>query len=86
MMRATALASEAGRALSGNIRSLMEMIANSLMARTTTIALASGVGGLAAAAAKAAREEKIAAKTQSLRPAHPALSLATVAWGDLSRR
>jgi hypothetical protein len=62
-MRATALASDAGRALSGNMKSLMEIIANTLMKRTTTIARASGVGGLAAAAANAANEEKIAPKT-----------------------
>ena len=62
-MRATALASDTGRALSGNMKSLMEMIANTLMKRTTTIARASGVGGLAAAAANAANEEKIAPKT-----------------------
>jgi hypothetical protein len=38
-----------------------------LTTRTTTIALASGVGGLTAAAANAANEEKIAPKTRTPR-------------------
>jgi hypothetical protein len=56
-------ASTIGCALSGNMKTFMPTMPISLMTRTTTIALASGVRGREAAATKAHSDERIALKT-----------------------
>jgi hypothetical protein len=61
--RAIMLASTAGFALSGNIKTFIPTIPISLMIRTTAIALASAVRGRKAAATKARSDERIALKT-----------------------
>jgi hypothetical protein len=63
--RAIAAVSTKGCASSENMKTLIPVIAISLMTKTSTIALASGVGGLAPAAMKAASEDKIARKQQA---------------------
>ena len=57
-----AVASTTGCALSANMKTFMPAIPISLMTRTSTIALASGVRGLTPAARKAVRDDKSALK------------------------
>jgi hypothetical protein len=60
MTRAIAVASTTGCVLSANMNIFTPAIPTSLMMRTTTIAFASGVRGLAPAARKALSDDKIA--------------------------
>ena len=74
-MRTMAVASTAGRVVPGNTKIFMPTIPNSLMMRTSAIAFASGVRGLAPAATNSVRDDKIALKGQPSRRARGSKSL-----------